>query len=195
MDIPSILLAVVVFLAATAICVILFERLGFGAILGFIVAGVIIGPHTPGPVPVRAVDEVQSVAELDVVLLMFTVGLEMCREKVWATQEAAGLGKAAAVYVTSRDMDHAKAMAITLHRLSPHLAIYVRVRRLPDQDELVAKGIRHAGTGYIESALVGGSMLLRDLGVSEDDVSELVNDFQQNDYALIRAAYAEVENR
>jgi hypothetical protein len=31
--------------------------------------------------------------------------------------------------------------------------------------------------------------------VSEDDVSELVNDFQQNDYALIRAAYAEVENR
>jgi len=195
MDIPSILLAVVVFLTATAICVILFERLGFGAILGFIVVGVIIGPHTPGPVPVRAVDEVQSVAELDVVLLMFTVGLEMCREKVWATQEAAGLGKAAAVYVTSRDMDHAKAMAITLHRLSPHLAIYVRVRRLPDQNELVAKGIRHAGTGYIESALVGGSMLLRDLGVSEDDVSELVNDFQQNDYALIRAAYAEVENR
>ena len=195
MDIPSILLAVVVFLAATAICVILFERLGFGAILGFIVAGVIIGPHTPGPVPVRAVDEVQSVAELDVVLLMFTVGLEMCREKVWATQEAAGLGKAAAVYVTSRDMDHAKAMAITLHRLSPHLAIYVRVRRLPDQNELVAKGIRHAGTGYIESALVGGSMLLRDLGVSEDDVSELVNDVQQNDFALIRAAYAEVENR
>jgi hypothetical protein len=195
MDIPSILLAVVVFLAATAICVILFERLGFGAILGFIVAGVIIGPHTPGPVPVRAVDEVQSVAELDVLLLMFTVGLEMCREKVWATQEAAGLGKAAAVYVTSRDMDRAKAMAITLHRLSPHLAIYVRVRRLPDQNELVAKGIRHAGTGYLESALVGGSMLLRDLGVSEDDVSELVNDFQQNDYALIRAAYAEVENR
>ena len=95
MDIPSILLAVVVFLAATAICVILFERLGFGAILGFIVAGVIIGPHTPGPIPVHAVDEVQSVAELDVVLLMFTVGLEMCREKVWATQDAAGLGKAA----------------------------------------------------------------------------------------------------
>jgi len=38
-------------------------------------------------------------------------------------------------------------------------------------------------------------MLLRDLGVSEDDVSELVNHFQQDDYALIRAAYAEVEDR
>jgi len=111
------------------------------------------------------------------------------------TQEAARLGKAAAVYVTSRDMDHAKALAITLHRLYPHLDIYVRVRTLADQNELVAKGIRHASTGYIESTLVRGGMLLKDLGVSEDDVSGLVNDFQQNDYALIRAAYAEVEDR
>ena len=84
MDIPSILLAVVVFLAATATCVILFERLGFGAILGFIVAGIIIGPYTPGPVPVHAVEELQSVAELGVVLFLFTVGLEMRPEKVWA---------------------------------------------------------------------------------------------------------------
>jgi glutathione-regulated potassium-efflux system protein KefB len=54
MDISAILLSIVVMLAATALCVILFQRLGFGAILGFIVAGVLIGPHTPGPVPVQA---------------------------------------------------------------------------------------------------------------------------------------------
>ena len=35
MDIPSILLAVVIILTATAICVVLLERLGFGSILGF----------------------------------------------------------------------------------------------------------------------------------------------------------------
>jgi glutathione-regulated potassium-efflux system protein KefB len=112
-----------------------------------------------------------------------------------ATQEAAGLGKAAAVYVTSMDMDHAKALAVTLHRLYPHLDVYVRVRTLADQAELVAKGITHAGTGYIESTLARGGMLLRDLGVSDEDVSELVNDFQLDDYALIRAAYAEVEKQ
>ena len=110
-----------------------------------------------------------------------------------ATQEAAALGKAAAAYVTSRDMDHAKALAVTLYRLYPDLDVYVRVRTLADQVELVAKGIKHAGTGYIESTLVRGSMLLKDLGLSEDDVDELVKDFQENDYALIRAAYAEVE--
>ena len=53
MDLLSILLAVVVFLGATAICVILFERLGFESVLGFIIAGILIGPHTPGPVPVH----------------------------------------------------------------------------------------------------------------------------------------------
>ncbi len=111
------------------------------------------------------------------------------------TQEGAGLGKAAAVYVTLRDMDQAKALAVTLHRLYPRLDVYVRVRTLGDQDELVAKGIKHAGTGYIESTLVRGSMLLNGLGVSEDDVSELVKELQHNDYALIRADYAAVEKQ
>ena len=110
-----------------------------------------------------------------------------------ATQEAAGLGKAAAAYVTSRDMDHAKALAVTLDRLYPQLDVYVRVRSLEDQDELAAKGINHAGTGYIESTLVRGGMLLKDLGVSEDDVSELVKNLQQNDYALIRVGNTEVQ--
>jgi glutathione-regulated potassium-efflux system protein KefB len=59
----SAVLAIVVFLAATAACVILFQRLGFGSILGFIVAGVLFGPYTPGPVPVHAVDELSSIAD------------------------------------------------------------------------------------------------------------------------------------
>jgi glutathione-regulated potassium-efflux system protein KefB len=109
------------------------------------------------------------------------------------TQEAAGLGKAAAVYVTSRNMDRAKGLAITLHRLYPHLDVFVRVRSINDQDELIARGIKHAGTGFIESTLVRGSMLLQSLGVSEDNVREMVNELHQNDYALIRDDYAKTE--
>jgi len=108
-------------------------------------------------------------------------------------QEAAGLGKATAVFVTSRDSHAAKALALTLHRLYPQLDVHVRVRTLADQAELVAKGIKHAGTGYIESTLTRGGILLKDLGVSEEDVSELVSALRDNDYALIRAAYAETE--
>lgn len=109
------------------------------------------------------------------------------------TQEAAGLAKAAAVYVTSRDMEHAKSLAITLHRLFPHLDIYVRVRTLEEQDQLVDKGIKYAGTGYIESTLVRGGMLLKDLGVPEDDVQELIKELQHNNYAPVRVSYSEVD--
>lgn len=112
-----------------------------------------------------------------------------------AAQEAAGLAKAAAAYVTARDMGHAKALAVTLHRLYPNLDVYVRVRTLEDQNELVAKGIKHAGTGYIESTLLRGGMLLKDIGMSEDDVSELVKVLQHNHYALVRAGYAEVDKQ
>ncbi|MGB5254749.1 MAG: cation:proton antiporter [Sedimenticolaceae bacterium] len=108
-------------------------------------------------------------------------------------QEAAGLGKATAVFVTSRDSEAAKALALTLHRLYPQLDVHVRVRTLADQAALVAKGIKHAGTGYIESTLTRGGILLKDLGVSEEDVSELVSALRDNDYALIRAAYAETK--
>jgi glutathione-regulated potassium-efflux system ancillary protein KefC len=61
--------------------------------LGFIVAGIIVGPHAPGPVPVHAVEELQSVAELGVALFLFTVGLEMRPGKVWTMRRLIfGLG-------------------------------------------------------------------------------------------------------
>jgi len=107
-----------------------------------------------------------------------------------STQDAAGLGKAAAVFIASTDMERAKELAVTLHRLYSSLDVYVRVRSLDDRDELLAKGVKHAGTAYIESTLLRGSMLLKDLGVSEDDVQEIVQAFQSDDRALIRAAPA-----
>ena len=47
MELSSILISLVFMLGATAICVILFEHLGFGSVLGFIIAGIIVGPHLP----------------------------------------------------------------------------------------------------------------------------------------------------
>ena len=48
---------------------------------------------------------------------------------------------------------------------------------------------KHAGTSYIESTLARGGILLKDLGISDHDVSELVSTLRDDDYALIRAAY------
>jgi glutathione-regulated potassium-efflux system protein KefB len=106
------------------------------------------------------------------------------------TQQAAKLEKAAAAYVTSAEPSRAEGLAVTLHRLYPHLNVYVRVNTLREQEKLVSRGIKKAGTGYIESTLVRGAMLLKDLGMSESDVNELVKAFQNDNYAMVRAEYA-----
>jgi len=109
------------------------------------------------------------------------------------TQQAAGLGKATAAYVTTTEPGWDEGLAVTLQRLYPSLNIYVRVRTLKEQDKLVSRGIKKAGTGYIESTLVRGAMLLKDLGMPESDVNELVKAFQNDNYALVRAEYVVFE--
>ena len=107
------------------------------------------------------------------------------------TQQAAGLGKASAAFVSIQESERAEGLALTLRRLYPSLNLYVRVRSLREQDRLVLKGINKAATGYIESTLMRGAMLLKDLGMSEVDASELVKAFKNDNYALVRAGYAE----
>ena len=95
MGLSTKLLAGIMIIGATAVCVMLFQRLRFGAVLRFIVAVVLIGPHTPGPVPIQQVDQLQSIAELGVVLFLFAVGLEMRPRKIWSMRRLLfGLGSA-----------------------------------------------------------------------------------------------------
>jgi CPA2 family monovalent cation:H+ antiporter-2 len=64
----------VVILAAAVAVVLVFRRIHLPAIAGFIVAGAVLGPAGLGGV--RDVDEIRHLAEIGVVLLLFTVGLE-----------------------------------------------------------------------------------------------------------------------
>lgn len=69
------LLPVVVLLGAAVIAVPLFKRLGLGSVLGYLAAGVVIGPFGLG-----FFDDTHSilqVAELGVVMFLFIIGLEM----------------------------------------------------------------------------------------------------------------------
>ncbi|MCC2605860.1 monovalent cation:proton antiporter-2 (CPA2) family protein [Planctobacterium marinum] len=70
-----------VFLAAAVVAVPVFKRLKLGAILGYLVAGLVIGPSVLNLV--SDPDTILHFAELGVVLLLFVIGLELEPQKLW----------------------------------------------------------------------------------------------------------------
>ena len=81
----------VILLGAALVFVMLFRRLGLGAVLGYLVAGALIGPDGLGLI--NAPDEMLNVADFGIVLLLFLVGLELHPERLWRLRnDIFGLG-------------------------------------------------------------------------------------------------------
>ncbi|SEA17508.1 monovalent cation:proton antiporter-2 (CPA2) family protein [Microbulbifer marinus] len=86
MEHTSFLLQAVIYLAAAVIAVPIATRLGLGSVLGYLLAGVAIGPHALGLVG-DASDEMH-VAEFGVALMLFLIGLELQPRKLWQMRGA-----------------------------------------------------------------------------------------------------------
>ncbi len=83
--------AVLILLAATVLLVPLFKRLGLGSLLGYLIAGIAVGPY--GLHVVSRPQAVLHTAELGVTLLMFLIGLELKPARLWALRrQVFGLG-------------------------------------------------------------------------------------------------------
>ena len=83
----------VALLGTAVIAVPLFRRLGLGSVLGYLAAGLVIGPY--GLRVVTDPETLLHVAELGVVLFLFIIGLEMRPSKLWNLRgEIFGLGSA-----------------------------------------------------------------------------------------------------
>src|SRR5262245_64965721 len=90
---PSVLVQAAIFLAAAVVAVPLFRRLRLGSILGYLAAGVAIGPYGLG-----FFDDpkaIMHVAEFGVVLFLFLIGLELNLTRLWTMRrDIFGLGTA-----------------------------------------------------------------------------------------------------
>jgi len=83
----------IVLLAAAVLAVPLAKRLGFGSPLGYLAAGLAIGPS--GLALVTDVEAIAHVSELGVVMLLFLIGLELRPQRLWVMRKAVfGLGGA-----------------------------------------------------------------------------------------------------
>ncbi len=83
-----------IFLAFSVISVLLSKRFGFGSVLGYLVAGVLIGPSVFGLV--HGSESLAHFAELGVVFLLFLIGLELQPKRLWSMRRqltVLGLGQ------------------------------------------------------------------------------------------------------
>ena len=89
MDQHQSLLHAIYYLLAAVIAVPIFRRWGLGAILGYLVAGVVIGPQVLGLIyePQAAL----HLSEFGVVMLLFVIGLELNPEQLWKMRFEVGL--------------------------------------------------------------------------------------------------------
>jgi len=90
-DTGSDLIQVVALLGAGVVAVPLFKRLGLGSVLGYLTAGLVIGPFGIGLF--HEPEAVLHVAELGVVMFLFIIGLEMQPSRLWGLRrDIFGLG-------------------------------------------------------------------------------------------------------
>ncbi len=88
---PTLLRDAVVYLAAAVVAVPLFYRLKLGAVLGYLAAGIAIGPHLLGLV--ANPESTLAFAEFGIVLLLFVIGLELRPARLWQLRgDIFGLG-------------------------------------------------------------------------------------------------------
>src|SRR5277367_5150182 len=95
----SLLAQIAIFLAAAVIAIPIFRRFKLGSVLGYLTAGIIIGPASLGLI--SSVDATQNIAQFGIVLLMFVIGLELQPSRLWVLRRSIfGLGSAQVLVTT-----------------------------------------------------------------------------------------------
>lgn len=156
----TLLIQALVYLAAGVVSVPIAKRLGLGSVLGYLVAGALIGPFALSLVGQQA--DVMKFAEFGVVILLFLIGLEVRPALLWSLRGSIfGLGgaqvgaTAAAVWGASLllGLDWRSALAVGFVMAMSSTAIVLQT--------LEEKGLRNGPIG--QAAF--GVLLLQDLAV------------------------------
>lgn len=160
MNSHSLLIQALVYLAAGVASVPIAKRLGLGSVLGYLIAGVVIGPFALSLVGQQA--DVMRFAEFGVVILLFLIGLEVRPALLWSLRGAIfglggaqvlGTGAVLAASALALGLDWRAAVAVGLILSMSSTAIVLQT--------LEEKGLRRGPVGHAAF----GVLLLQDLAV------------------------------
>jgi monovalent cation:proton antiporter-2 (CPA2) family protein len=156
----NLLMQAVVYLAASVISVPIAKRLGLGSVLGYLIAGAMIGPFALSLV--GAQEDVMTFAEFGVVILLFLIGLEVRPALLWSMRKTIfGLGGAQVLATAAAiggisvavGLDWRTAMAVGFVLAMSSTAIVLQT--------LDEKGLRQGPVGRAAF----GVLLLQDLSI------------------------------
>ena len=160
MEGSDLLLAGVLFLFAAVAAVPLAARLGIGAVLGYLLAGIAIGPWGLGFI--SDVDEILHFSELGVVFLMFIIGLELNPAKLWQLRRPIfGIGAAQVIFSAA-----ILGGLLMLPHFSWQAAVIGGIGLAMSSTAMALQLMREKGMNRSESGQLGFSVLLfQDLAV------------------------------
>ncbi|RZA17813.1 MAG: sodium:proton antiporter, partial [Proteobacteria bacterium] len=90
MHLPSLIHDLAIILGVAAIVAFVFQRIKQPVVLGYVLAGFIVGPHTPSFLSVSDRPNITTWAELGVIFLMFSLGLEFSFRRLAKVGGSAG---------------------------------------------------------------------------------------------------------
>ncbi|MEW5903696.1 MAG: monovalent cation:proton antiporter-2 (CPA2) family protein [Pseudomonadota bacterium] len=178
----------IILLAAAVLVVVLFRQLHLPAMLGYLIVGVLIGPHALGWIP--DAPETRHLGEFGVVFLMFSIGLEFSLARLRAMQRLVfGLGTAQVVatmllvMLASLFFDLGWAAGLALGGIMAMSSTAIVSKMLVERAELNAPhGQKIMGVLLFQDlAVVPLIILIPALGVHDDNLSATLS------YAALKA--------
>jgi len=115
----NVLTYLMIYLAAMVLVVPLAKRFGLGVVLGYLLAGIALGPA--GFAIASNTDDIKLLAELGVVLMLFSIGLELDAKKLWAMRHRVFLFGSLQVLVCALGIG----LATSLLGLSYTLSVFI----------------------------------------------------------------------
>ncbi|EFO81134.1 sodium/hydrogen exchanger [Oscillochloris trichoides DG-6] len=164
------------------------QRLGQPLILGYIVAGILVGPYTDGPKVVETHD-IELLAEIGVALLLFALGLEFNVTRLARVRWVAFFGAPLQIILT---MLLGLGLGVTLG-WSPYAALWLGAMIALSSTMVILKTLMARGTlGTLDSRVMLGMLIVQDLAVVPlliilPELANLAEGMSHLGWAMLRA--------
>lgn len=136
------------------------QRIGLSVVVGFLVAGMVVGPHTPPVTLVADVERVDTLAQIGLVFLMFSIGLQLSLRKM----RRLGLGLLFATFVGAIVMYHLSRMMAASLGWSAREGLFLAGMLMVSSSAIISKILHETGTNHERSGqLAMGVSVLEDV--------------------------------